>query len=259
MRLTSRICLSFCVVAQLSFVVPTDLFAAGKVLTTAGIQGDVDKKDRGPLLSVSTSVDGTTAKIVADAVIPNKDFQKYPIQFDFFVNRKLFSSQIRSIALPGPIGIDVGPDTATLPFNYTVVAKLLHPNREFTTVLEGAVFSSQLAATLDCTVVLKNSDDEETTTTFTSKDTDLTQPSESVVSLDFSAQTEADDESIDVTGPVTINDDNEASSTLSIVRDGETTSTAVEGTVTRDGGELTALELSSEDESVSLSCETAAE
>ncbi len=125
---------------------------ADPVLTTEGISGDIDKKRRGPVLSVGVhhnqtdssgargGVESTT--LLVDAFIPNKEYERYPIRFDFFVNRKLASSQLRSVELPGPIGLEVTSEMATIPFNYSVVATLLHPNREFTTILNGAVTST---------------------------------------------------------------------------------------------------------------------
>jgi hypothetical protein len=123
--------------------------SADPVLTTEGISGDIDKKRRGPVLSVGvnrTQADSSAAPggaesttLLVDAFVPNKEYERYPIRFDFFVNRKLVSSQLRSVELPGPIGVLVTPEMGTIPFNYSVVATLLHPNREFTTILNGAV------------------------------------------------------------------------------------------------------------------------
>jgi hypothetical protein len=123
------------------------------VLTIEGISGDMDKKRRGPVLSVGVNrnqADSSSAAgggvgsttLLVDAFVPNKEYERYPIRFDFFVNRKLVSSQLRSVELPGPIGLLVTPEMGTIPFNYSVVATLLHPNREFTTILHGAVTSA---------------------------------------------------------------------------------------------------------------------
>ncbi len=132
------------------------------VITSEGISGDVDKKRRGPLVSVGTHYskgDGSkgseVAKILVDAVIQNGDYQQYPIRVDFFINRTLFASQIRSTELPGPLGVVIPSSTARVPFNYSVVATLLHPNREFTTVINGAIFATDLGSTLStCTVTV---------------------------------------------------------------------------------------------------------
>jgi len=111
----------------------------GAVLTTEGVSGDIDKHYREPVLSVRASAGATSTTIYADAYVINDEFKKYPIQFDFYVNRSLFASQIRSTELPGPVGVTVPHTAAALPFNYSVIAKVLHPNRVFTTVLNGAV------------------------------------------------------------------------------------------------------------------------
>jgi len=130
----------------------------GKVLEAEGISGDIDKKRRSPVVSVeafyitadseSAGSGGARGKILVDAYVPSEDYQKYPIRVDYYINRALFTSQIRSTELPGPLGIDVGADIAKPPFNYTIVATLLHPNREFTTVMQGAIFENNLGATL---------------------------------------------------------------------------------------------------------------
>ncbi len=108
-------------------------------LTTEGISGEADKGRRSPVLSASTSVGTGNVKILVDAYVPSPQYQKFPIKFEIFVNRKLIVTQIRSTELPGPIGIDVGSNIATPPFNYSIVATLLHPNRQYTTVLNAAV------------------------------------------------------------------------------------------------------------------------
>jgi hypothetical protein len=65
-----------------------------------------------------------------------------------FVNRKLIVTEIRSTELPGPIGIDV-PNSATPPFSYSIVATC-HPNRQYTTVLNGGGISVDLESFSDC-------------------------------------------------------------------------------------------------------------
>ena len=87
-------------------------------------------------------LDDATVKILVDGQVPNEEYQKYPIQYDFYINNRLFSSQITSKQLPGPIGIDVSSEVVPLPFNYTIKATVLHPNRTFTTMAFGAVDES---------------------------------------------------------------------------------------------------------------------
>ena len=73
--------------------------------TVEGVSGDIDKKHRGPSLSVNAYAEGSGAKILADAYVPNTEFTSYLIRFDFYINRRLFSSQIRSKELSGAIGV----------------------------------------------------------------------------------------------------------------------------------------------------------
>lgn len=113
--------------------------STGITMTTQGISGDSDKQDRDPILTVQTMAGATSATILVDAYVNNGEYKKYPIQFDFYVNRSLFASQTRSTELPGPIGVTVDYKTAPIPFNYSVIARVLHPNRTFTTVLNAAV------------------------------------------------------------------------------------------------------------------------
>lgn len=115
------------------------------ILKIEGIGGDVDRDDRGPRITYSVDVQANGAtRILVNGEVPNEEYRKYPIQYDFFINNRLFSSQVTSVQLPGPIGIDVGPDKAPLPFNYTIKATVLHPNRSFTTMAFGAVDESMI-------------------------------------------------------------------------------------------------------------------
>jgi hypothetical protein len=109
-------------------------------LTAEGISGDLDREGRGPRFSFSTELsDENVAKILVSGQVPNEEYQKYPIQYEFYINNRLFSSQIYSEELSGPIGIEVGPQEAQVPFNYSIVAHVLHPNRRFSSVAFGAI------------------------------------------------------------------------------------------------------------------------
>lgn len=115
------------------------------ILKTEGIGGDLDRDDRDPRITYSVQVQSNgVTKILVNGEVPNEEYRKYPVQYDFFINNRLFSSQVTSLQLPGPIGIDVGPDTAQLPFSYTIKATVLHPNRSFTTMAFGAVDESMI-------------------------------------------------------------------------------------------------------------------
>lgn len=131
-----------------------------------GVAGDIDGRRRSPVLLVSTHVRGDISIILADANVPNDDMAKYPIQFDFYINRRLYSSQFRSPEQPGAVGVELGSDIAALPYNFAVVAKVIHPNRVFSTVFQGVV--EQLPYNLSftsCTLTQSDSEDSDTAST----------------------------------------------------------------------------------------------
>lgn len=145
-----------------SYLSPQDCKAqgtsVGKALETEGISGYVDAHHRSPMLSfrVENADTPKRVKILVDTAIINKQFEEFPVRVDFYVNRELYKSQMRSIELPGPLGIEVPETFATAPFNFSIVATLLHPNRQYITVAHGAAFASNLTATLDCSVSIIN-------------------------------------------------------------------------------------------------------
>jgi len=228
------------------------------VLTTEGVVGDIDKHRRGPQLSVSTEVGENVVQILADASMPNSQFAKYPLQFDFFINRRLFSSQVRSIELPGPIGVDVGSDIATPPFNYTVVAKVLHPNSVYTTVIQGAVYANDYTTTFtECTLTtVVTSDDldlDDVTTIYSAEDVLMNQVSNGNVSMSFSAA--SSDASTKVDSSLAISG-SEVSGTITTsslgVLDVAGLVTLPAGTTTVQG--VTSLNVESVDGAVALKC-----
>lgn len=135
-------------------------------ITVEGVVGDADRNRRAPILTVSTVRTDSVVKILADAYVFNTEMAKYPIQFDFFINRRLYSSQIRSVELPGPVGVEIGPEVAQVPFNYVVIAKVIHPNKTYTTALQAAVerneFEYQFAS---CTLTQIDVEGESTIST----------------------------------------------------------------------------------------------
>lgn len=221
--------------------------------TVEGVSGDIDRKHRGPSLSVNAYAEGSGAKILADAYVPNTEFSSYPIRFDFYINRRLFSSQIRSKELPGAIGVDVGSDVAPIPFNYTVVATLLHPNRQFVTTAYGVVYASNLLASFDCTLSINDSsalaDD------YSATEVSSTQSGNNSLSLSFAANNSSDDKEATVNSSLNINSDT-ASGSVTYSIDGQTKTVAVSGDITKsDSGALTSIAVSSSDEALSLDCE----
>ncbi len=123
-------------------------------LTTEGVAKYVDKKGRNPILTVQQSHRPGVVTLLAHAVAPSKEFEQFPIQLDFFINGAHFTSQISSPSLPRPLGIDVSSERAKLPFNYTVIARIIHPNSVYTSMLEGASFEQAAVAdkSLSCSV-----------------------------------------------------------------------------------------------------------
>lgn len=225
-----------------------------------GIADDIDKKRRGPLVTVTTVNENGVVKLLVDAVQQNSEFVQYPIQFDFFINRRLFTSQFRSPELPGPIGVDIGPDVATPPFNYAIVAKVLHPNGTYTTVFTGAAFASNLVETFDCSLTIEtpaSGDQEPQTTVFTANDVTTSQTGNNSLGISFlQANNEDNTEEADLSAAFSISG-TDISGSLTITREsGTPTTVAVTGTAEQsdDGTEIVSLDVSSEDELISLSC-----
>ncbi|RIL11643.1 MAG: hypothetical protein DCC75_01930 [Proteobacteria bacterium] len=239
---------------------PAVVSAQDEVLVTKGISGDEDSGDRNPTLSVRTEhvADPRHVKILADAYVGNKEFTRYPIKFEFYVNRHLFVTQIRSIELPGAVGVDVGTGVATPPFNYTVVATVLHPNRQYTTVLNGAVFASDLTASLSCTVNLFTVGDDlsdGTTETFTQEEVAVDQTGENQVDLSFEAKDAEETSNITVASALTLSADKSTlTGSVDVTQDGETTTYTVSGESTFEDDSLQSFTASSEDDLLQLSC-----
>jgi hypothetical protein len=179
------------------------------------------------------------------------------VRYDFYVNRKLIQTQIRSKALPGPIGIDIGPDIAQLPFNYTVVATILVPNREFKTIIEGAVFASNLSGTFECTLTTEGSsetDDE----IYTASNVQTVQSGNQSFALAFEAADSTGARTVKFSANVTVASgaDNtlRTSGAMAINRSGVTQNVtgSGEGALTNDL--LSEFDLVTEDGAVELSC-----
>lgn len=246
-----------CVLAMLvtCFISVTAHAQSSRIITGEGISGDVDKKRRSPTVSVSTINGESSVKILVDAYVADKEYEKYPIQFDFYINRMFFTSQLRSQELPGPIGIDVGRDRASLPFNYSIVARTLHPNREFTSVINGAVFDTDLTTpeTFDCT--LTTSVNSEDSIEYVANAVTLQQTGNSSLSISFETDSTPEGHSVVLDGTITI-DDEQASASLTITEDeGEETSVSLSGEAeTAEDGQISSITLNSEDSDVALSC-----
>ncbi len=243
---------------------PTATPSSGEVTNaTEGISGYQDAKGRDPVIIVTAKRDAALKKatLLVDAYVSNGEFTQFPIRFDFYINRKLYVSQMRSVELPGPIGIDIGEDIATIPFNYSVVATVLHPNKQFSTILHGAVEESTgsggtTTSGLDCTLMVTDSEGIEDDfvgngVTFTSSDSDTWTFSFTADNIDQTASA-AVSGSADVTSQAT-ETGSSASSSVSVVIKGSTTKLTLTGQGTTQNGSLMSLDVSDENGN-SLKC-----
>ncbi len=226
---------------------------AGLTLTTEGVSGDIDKHFREPVLSVGSHTGTTSTTINADAYVINDEFKKYPIQFDFYVNRSLFASQIRSTELPGPVGISVPYTVAPIPFNYTVVAKVLHPNRVFTTVLNAAVERIDPTPTpgggmvLNCT--LTDSRIEGEATTYNEPEAEIAENGTQLTAKFSAVNTDDSGELIEVELSAT-EDASALSGTLTI----DSEANEITGTYQKASGEVTSLSITTGTSGWNLDC-----
>jgi hypothetical protein len=244
-----------------------------------GISGTVDKKRRAPVIVLNPQQTKDHVKILVDAYVPNTEYEQYPIKFDFYINRHFFVSQVRSKELPGAIGIDIGPDVATPPFNYSIIATLMHPNRQFVSMAQGAIYAQDLSTTLNCTLTesateldvdedseqdaeetaddgsAEDSGSEEDSDTsspgFTAEDVSILQTSGSAISGTFTGKnTEAAEKSVSFS--LTLSETLSASGTVTI-EEGE--SIPVTGTAEKTEEEgLVAFTVSNANSSLSLEC-----
>lgn len=237
---------------------------SGSVNTTEGVSGFLDKKRRAPSLSVGVSRGTADAvKLLADAYVANEEYTEYPVKFEFFVNRALVATQIRSKELTGPVGIDVDAKRYPFPFNYTVIATVLAPNRTFTTVLNGAVFSSDLTgggSISSCQLALSDTvtiQSEENARTYTADSVAISQTSNSTIQVDFESSKLSDGtngENVVVKATISVDGEN-ASGQVSVTEgDKATTTTATTGTATSVEGNITGFTVSSTDKKTVLTC-----
>lgn len=251
MKIMFRRTVTFLVVGIITFA--AGAWAQSIVHTTEGVSGDRDKKRRNPVISVDRQIKNGNVQLLVDAHVPSEDYRKYPIRFEFYLNRRLHVTQIRSQELPGPVGIDIGPDVATLPFNYTVVARVLHPNRTFTTVLNGAAYNNELSGLLDCIFTQVSGEKEQV---LTLSPANALQTGNNSFALDLRA-----DNTSNSGGELTIRAEliaNESNSTgtLIISQADIATTTPVTGVIeqTESGGPITAIEVSDSDGLTTLVC-----
>lgn len=239
--------------------ITTSMIAANSVLaqsqnviTGEGIGNEIDKNRRGPTVSVSTHVEEGAVKILVDAYIAAPEYKNYPIEFNFYINREFYTSQIRSTELPGPVGITVPNERASLPFNYTIVATTLHPNREFTSIINGAVFASDLGATFDCT--LTTGGDTEDSIEYIANDVVITQTGNETATLEFDTHSTPEGHSVVLSGSIAVNGEASTGSVTFTEDEGTEKTVELSGEVVSENNQLSTLDLSSADGSVILSC-----
>lgn len=236
-----------------SVLQPTD---SANTLVAQGVLGDTDSKHRSPELRVRPEVLEDRVRLLADAYVPHGELEDHPIQFDFFINRKLFASQVKSTTLPGAVGVDIGPDVAVPPFNYTVVAKVIHPNRTFTTMIEGAVRSaepsSQIFESCTATLVTEVGEDEDIEM-FVDNAVPVGESNAEIVDFSFTARKSDNSEeaTFALTGTI---EGTQASVTATVTRDDTPTVYNLTGTAAVAEGRVEELDLSSEDGDLDISC-----
>jgi hypothetical protein len=221
--------------------------------TSEGISGEIDKKRREPTVSVETVVQEGNVKLLVDAYIAATEYSKYPIQFDFYINRNFYTSQIRSTELPGPIGIDIPSSLARPPFNYSIIAKTLHPNSVYTTIVNGAAFSSNLTKSLDCT--LTTGADSSSSVEYIANAVTPSQTSNNTIAIEFETESTPSGHSVKLTSSLSVADET-ATGTIEIqVDNGTAQSITISGeAVKNESGVVSDLNLASSDNATTLVC-----
>jgi hypothetical protein len=221
----------------------------GTTLMSAGVAGERDADGRNPELFVTKVKNGNTVSLLVDAHVPHTGYQQYPMQFDFYINRQFFTSQIRSKELPGPIGIDIGPDIATIPFNFAVIVKGLHPTRSLHAMVTGAVYDNELGGTFSCSASLK---DESETKIFEAPNVIINQTANNQFTLVVKAFS-SEGEELQYSGTLTIDGEN-ITGVLKVGKD-SVTLTNISGNASVSNGSLTSFDAKSSDETFSLACD----
>ncbi|MCB0320197.1 MAG: hypothetical protein KDD60_04670 [Bdellovibrionales bacterium] len=235
----------------------SNAYAQGSANTTIGVSGRDDKHARTPVLTVGTHVHSSSVQILVDAYQRNPEYTRYPMQFDIYVNRRLYSQQIRSTELPGPVGVDVSRELVPLPFNYTVVAKMLTPQGEsFTTVLNGAVFETQLGGvSLDCTLTQSGA----TTAAYVQNGVSVSQTGNSAIQVEFDGTAiEGGDKAAGTVDLSIVGTSLQGTITFTVNSDSSSEAVVnVTGTIAQSGGtdnEIQSIDVSSSDGLLTFQC-----
>jgi hypothetical protein len=215
---------------------------SGVTATSRGVRGDMDKKGRDPQMTITRVISADAVRLIVTAQTPDEELRPYPIRYDFFVNRQLVSSQMTSPELPGDVGLTVTPQMASTPFNYSIVATVLHPNRQFTSVVHGAAFSSDIVGTLACTVTATVDGVERT---YRNADVTVTQSGNSQIGFSFlGSEANGGDEAL-ITASVNASA-SESSGTASVGVNGQISEFTVAGEVVITESTVTKMMISSE-------------
>ncbi len=236
----------------LTLLFPSFLLADG-TLVNSGIAGDMDAKDRAPILT-ETHSGRDPVKFIADVEVANKDYAKYPVEVKWFINRKLFATQLRSPELPGALGVDIGIDIAEPPFTYAVIATLIHPNRQFSSSIYGAVYPEDLATTLDCTFTLENFGTAEETLAFVANSVKLKQSGNTGFSVEFEAKDTDNENSLVLVANLSKDSEIAASGSANYKINDESLIAAISGDLVFTNSSLSSVDLSNSDGSVVLKC-----
>jgi hypothetical protein len=236
--------------------------SSGTILTHQGIGEFVDLKNRAPVLSVGVNRSGSNVKLLVDATVENDEYKDYPIRFDFFVNRQLVSTQLRSKELSGGIGIDVTPQDATIPFNYSVIATLLTPNRTFTTVINGAVFETDLATKLSsCTYTVSDKvttqDEDSSSRVYVADKITTVQNGNEGLTVSFTTsklQDGSEGDSVTVTSTLTIDGEKATGSISTVIAETPAAKVDVSGSAKSTNGAVTSFSVQSADTFTKLEC-----
>lgn len=231
------------------------LFAqSGLTQMSPGLAGERDARGRNPELFVTRVVREDRVSLLVDAHVPHHDYQQYPIKFEFYINRHFFTSQIRSQELPGPVGVDIGPDLATPPFNYAVIAYVLHPTRSTHSMVTGAVFTNELSALFSCEsdvgIALFGDD---AVKTYSATEVSINQTGNNQIGLDFEARA-TDESKITISGTLNL-EESTLSGVLSVSSDGSERLVTVTGQGILDNNTLTSLDVASADTQFDLRCD----
>lgn len=225
-----------------------------ETLTNEGVQGEVDKERRGPVVTVEPIRETGQVRILADAYTSFKDYEAYPMKFEFYVNRELKLTQIRSKELSGPVGITIPESMATVPFNYGVVVTLLSANKSYSTFIAGAVYEKTFGLTAPCSASFQKSDG--TTESFSNLSSEFKQSGPGTLSFDIELKGSPEFNELDLSGDIAL--DSSAKTLTSSVTtsiDGEVKTHESTGTYAEsDSGSISEISLKSSDGLLTLTC-----